>query len=460
MVGSVRSALMLVAACASVPGVPTAKHARRAKPEASLPYEISNELVEIPPDRLPGLDDHPMVADVVVELGPPRDPPLTEEARRELQHQLPRLKGTARLIALDRLAAASDADLETSDADPTIANKAYEDAIAARGFAKYAHADAVLFRAAQVLLEHDRFASGADYVARLIASYPRSPWIPDAEILVAKNDRDSAEAMRYFDDAIAAGRPIVADYARYQKLSLLVWAGAFPEAIADAVELVHHNEIYRDPVALTALVAFTSLEPDEALARLADIDQPRLADMSVRLAESYRYVGKSQQSLEVLLEQAALATEPLARCQIALDILETAGLLDDKEQTMRAATELVRIAHAQPDTRCRANAESWLAMRAWTESTETKPYTPERREVDAFWLLTISVSTNADHKALELRNHAYLSWELATLSHTAAGWWTAAHAFDEAFLVAKDPQAQSLLSAGANAARELARHAK
>ena len=416
--------------------------------------------------RLPFVPSFPTIDDVlasqvIMRLGPVLGPPLDPASADRLRAQLATLKGTPRLTALDRLADAAEigADEGFDEAAVTrkleLVAKAYADVIAEPGFAKYANADQVLFRAAHVHFEMLDYDGGAALAVRLLEHYPRSPWLADADVLLgdAAVDRDPALARRYYDDAIASARPAIVDYARYGRLRALDTLADYRTELLDGEQLARSSGTFREPATRYVIQAFAEIgDPDDARARFAAIDPGHLPTVLRMLSDAYRRIGKYDDATVILDEILATSGDSYELCAARERAFELAIELDDHVVISNAARSLVEAVHRTSDSRCTIVADQRIGEIAWSWQSGLVGTTAVQQD-DEMWRYALAVVTTPERKAVELRDHAYLLWELAVRTHTATAWFSAATAFDAAFLATRD----QTLSAGAELARSNAR---
>jgi tetratricopeptide (TPR) repeat protein len=459
VVGDVRIALILVAACASEPvrataPAPVANHTALGDvqwPSAPrLPYVALSSSID---------DD--LASQVVMRLGPVLGPPLDPASADRLRAQLPSLRGTQRLAALDRVADAAELGADEGFDEAAVLRKlehvakAYADVIAEPGFAKYANADQVLFRAAHVHFEMLDYDGGAPLVLRLLEHYPKSAWLADADVLLgdAEVDRDPAVARHYYDDAIASARPAIVKYARYGRLHALDVLAEYRTELDDGEQLARSSETYREPATRYVIQAYAEVgDPDEARARFDAIDPAHLPTLLRLLSDQYRRLGKYDDATAILDEILATSSDNFELCAVHERALELAIEINVNTTILNAARSLVEAARRANDPRCSILADQRVGETAWNWQFQLVGKTAVLQD-DEMWRYALAIVSTPERKAVELRDHAYLLWELAVRTHTATAWYSAATALDAAFLATQD----QTLSAGAELARSNAR---
>ena len=464
MVGGVRIALILVAACASEPAplrapASVANHTALGDvqwPSAlRLPYVPANGGAE-------SLDDA-LASQVIMRLGPVLGPPLDPASADRLRAQLPSLRGTPRLTALDRLADAAELGADEGFDEAAVVRKLehvakpYADVIAEPGFATYANADQVLFRAAHVHFEMLDYGGGAPLVLRLLEHYPKSAWLADADVLLADaavdGDHNPGLARRYYEDAIASGRPAIVDYARYGRLHALDLLAEYPTELNDGAQLARSSETYREPATRYVISAYAEIgDPDDARALFDTIDRGHLPTVLRLVSDAYRRLGNYDDATAILDEILATSGDDYELCAVHERAFELAVELDDHVVISNAARALVEAAHRANDSRCTSLADQRIGETAWNWQFQLVSKTAVQQD-DEMWRYALAIVTTPERKAVELRDHAYLLWELALRTHTATAWFSAATALDAAFLATQD----QTLSAGAELARSNAR---
>ncbi|HEX7702140.1 MAG TPA: hypothetical protein VF403_15490 [Kofleriaceae bacterium] len=459
MVGDVRIALIFLAACAGEPV--TAQH-----PAPVVNHTTLGEVQWPSAPRLPSAPEWPAIDDVlasqvIMRLGPVLGPPLDPASAARLRAQLPSLRGTPRLAALDRLADAAELGADEGFDEAAVVRKlehvakAYADVVAEPGFAKYANADQVLFRAAHVHFEMLDYDGGAPLALRLLEHYPKSAWLADADVLLgdAEVDRDPGVARRYYEDAIASARPAIVDYARYGRLHALDILAEYRTELNDGEQLARSSETYREPATRYVIQAYAEVgDPDEARARFDAIDPAHLPTLLRMVSDAYRRLGKYDDATAILDEILATSGDNYELCAVHERAFELAIELDDHVKISNAARSLVEAAHRANDPRCTILADQRIGETAWNWQFQLVGKTAVLQD-DEMWRYALAIVTTPERKAVELRDHAYLSWELAVRTHTATAWFSAATAFDAGFVATQD----QTLSAGAELARSNAR---
>jgi hypothetical protein len=459
VVGDVRIALILVAACASEPAplrapAPVGNHTALG----DVQWPSAPRLPLVP--EWPAIDDV-LASQVIMRLGPVLGPPLDPASADRLRAQLSTLRGTPRLAALDRLADAAELGADEGFDEAAVVRKlehvakAYADVIAEPGFAKYANADQVLFRAAHVHFEMLDYDGGAPLVLRLLEHYPKSAWLADADVLLgdAAVDHDPGLARRYYEDAIASARPAIVDYARYGRLHALDLLSEYRTELNDGAQLARSSETYREPATRYVIQAYAEVgDPDEARSLFDTIDPGHLPTLLRLVSDGYRRLGKYDDATAILDEILATSGDNYELCAARERAFELAIELDVHVEISNGARSLVEAAHRANDKRCSILADQRIGETAWNWQFQLVSKTAVQQD-DEMWRYALAIVTTPERKVVELRDHAYLLWELAVRTHTATAWFSAATALDAAFVATQD----QTLSAGAELARSNAR---
>lgn len=177
------------------------------------------------------------------------------------------------------------------------------------------------------------------------------------------------------------------------------------------------------------------------------MDRSHLPTLLRRLSDAYRELDKYDDAAAILDDIAATSSDDLELCAVNERLLELSFDTEDHGAALHAARGLAATAHRAGDPRCTLIADRRLGDTAWS-------WQAQHIGDDEMWGLALAVVTTPERKAVELRDRAYLLWELAVRAHTATAWFTTAAAFDAAFVATQDPR----LSAGADLARSNARH--
>lgn len=380
----------------------------------------------------------------------------TLQEREQLRHVARKQHGLAQLGTLDQIADLSVQIATAKSGDRKERESAILDsnAVTQHGsFAKYGKADRALARLAQWLAVDGRHDQARAIYERLLARYPNSLHVVDAQLYFGEREFDQgdmAAAATHFEKVAAIDSPL-RPYARYKLGWVAYNLQEFPRAL-QAFETVATTaqDPLRRAAASDAMRVYAEVgAADKAFAFAERLDKTRSLELVRRLGEHYLDQGKARDARTIFAELAKREPRAPQACLDQVSVLRASLQLGSRPDTITAAEDAGRRVKTG-GAECAKEADALVGELAEVWHREHRNAHGDARALVRMWTIAAQIATTPERKAASSRNCAIAVWQRAWQGASANGWIEAA----EVLSASKDTElASSEIDAWDNALR-------
>lgn len=356
-----------------------------------------------------------------------RSPQEREQLRRIASAQ----KGSQQVETLDRIAELSARIASANSGDRKQREIAIVDSIAVTqhaSFAKLGKADRALSRLAQWLVGDGRHDQARAIYERLLASYPHSMHVADAQLYYGERafeQGDMTAAAAHYEKVVAIDSPLK-PYARYKLGWVAYNMQDFPRALQsfEAVATTARDPLRRAAASDAMRVYGHVGGHDKAFAFAERLDKARTLELVRRLGEQYLDQGKAREARAIFSE--LVKREPAApqACLDQVSVLRAASVLGSRPDTIAAAEDAGKRVGAGSE--CAKEADALVGELAYGWHREHRNAHNDARALVRMWTVAAQVATTPERRAASSRNFAIAVWLRAWQGTSASGWIEAA----------------------------------